>query len=59
MKTYDQCLACFERQTADACSIVQLGSQQKESILTKVKCETIRRDIGHALGSNVIKIVGV
>lgn len=40
MKTYQQCLSCFERQAADVCVISKLGTKETEVIL-----ETVRKKI--------------
>ena len=37
MQTYNQCLACFERQAADVCSIAQLSPEKTQSILASAR----------------------
>ncbi len=46
MKTYKQCLSCFERQVADVCAMSQLGAAESEAILDVVrgKIETFSLD---------------
>lgn len=37
MKTYEQCLLCFERQATDVCAMSKLGKKQTEAVLTAVQ----------------------
>ena len=37
MKTYEQCLLCFERQATDVCAMSRLGKKQTEAVLTAVQ----------------------
>ena len=62
----DRCSPAFLRAFKDSDLIISKGQGNYESMsdmtektivfLTKVKCEMIAQDIGHRLGSNVIKI---
>ena len=37
MKTYKQCVSCFERQAADVCAMSKLDTKQTEAVLTAVQ----------------------
>ena len=47
MKTYTQCLSCFERQAADVCHMSNLGAPETENVLNAVKTRITTFPLNH------------